>query len=814
MANNFYADYPVAGGNGVLSLNGETGNVTITSADDSVTITEPDAHTINLSVLGGPAVTSLGPFGSTPNADGASITSGVLTLQPADGTHPGGVSILAQTFAGNKTFTGQILAEDGTLALPGLSFSAEPSTGWLRVGSGNPQFSVLDTLGIDVLKVGSNIHFGFGTTAGGSGSPFIAVDTLNGPSFFSYGNVSTGTSSATIFQIANGTSSNYTTVENYANSTVSNAQTGSGYLNGGSAVFGNANQTQLVLGSEYSAGFIGFTVGGRTLANEQMRLNLTNLTLNNGNSLVMNGSSSGAISIKTQAGAGTYNFNLPITVGGVGQVLTSQAGGSTAMTWTTPTTGTVTSVGLSVPATSIFGVSGSPVTTSGTLGLTTTGTSGGIPYFSSTSQLATSALLTANQLIVGGGAGAAPLTLAAGSSGNVLTISGGVPTWAPPATSGTVTSVAMTVPTFLSVSGSPVTSSGTLTVSLSGTALPVANGGTDVTSVTVAPTATAFAGWDANKNFSTNNLLNGYTATATAAGTTALTVSSTNQQYFTGSTTQIVTMPAVTGLALGTQYTIVNLSTGSVTVQSSGANTIQVMAQNTQLVLTSIATSGTGTAVWIWTYSSVDPAGLPLTNPMTTGGDIIYGGASGTPTRLANGSSGQVLTSAGSTNAPTWTAPVTNSYWSGAMTGATWHTTSATFANATVTGTNTLSTLFNNNITVSAAASNAPGITFTPASSTAVYMIKAAFTGFNSTNADNSAFRLYDGTSVVATGYMQNSGTVGAPWITLEGIYAPATGSSVTIQVQMACNAGQAFMGFASSITGTNIMEWSLIQIK
>jgi len=50
--------------------------------------------------------------------------------------------------------------------------------------------------------------------------------------------------------------------------------------------------------------------------------------------------------------------------------------------------------------------------------------------------------------------------------------------------SGSVTSVAMTVPTFLSVSGSPITTSGTLAVTLSGTALPVANGGTGVTSST------------------------------------------------------------------------------------------------------------------------------------------------------------------------------------------------------------------------------------------------------------------------------------------------------------------------------------------
>ena len=45
---------------------------------------------------------------------------------------------------------------------------------------------------------------------------------------------------------------------------------------------------------------------------------------------------------------------------------------------------------------------------------------------------------------------------------------------------GTVTSVGMTVPSFLSVSGSPVTSSGTLAVTYSGTALPAANGGTGV----------------------------------------------------------------------------------------------------------------------------------------------------------------------------------------------------------------------------------------------------------------------------------------------------------------------------------------------
>jgi len=49
---------------------------------------------------------------------------------------------------------------------------------------------------------------------------------------------------------------------------------------------------------------------------------------------------------------------------------------------------------------------------------------------------------------------------------------------------GTVTSVSATVPAFLSVSGSPITTSGTLAISYSGIALPVANGGTGVTTST------------------------------------------------------------------------------------------------------------------------------------------------------------------------------------------------------------------------------------------------------------------------------------------------------------------------------------------
>jgi hypothetical protein len=53
---------------------------------------------------GGSGGTTMGSFGSTPNANGGTITAGVLYLQPADGMYPGGVTATAQTFNGVKTF--------------------------------------------------------------------------------------------------------------------------------------------------------------------------------------------------------------------------------------------------------------------------------------------------------------------------------------------------------------------------------------------------------------------------------------------------------------------------------------------------------------------------------------------------------------------------------------------------------------------------------------------------------------------------------------------------------------------------------------
>ena len=90
-----------------------------------------------------------------------------------------------------------------------------------------------------------------------------------------------------------------------------------------------------------------------------------------------------------------------------------------------------------------------------------------------------------------------------------------------------------------------------------------------------------------------------------ATGTTALSVTSTYQQYFTGSDTQTVTLPT-TSIAAGQQFQIVNTSTGAVTVQSSGSNTVLILAASTSAVFTALKATPTAAADWGYIYNGVN----------------------------------------------------------------------------------------------------------------------------------------------------------------------------------------------------------------
>jgi hypothetical protein len=168
--------------------------------------------------------------------------------------------------------------------------------------------------------------------------------------------------------------------------------------------------------------------------------------------------------------------------------------------------GTVTSIGIAVPA--FLSVSGSPVTSSGTITVGLSGTAllvpnGGTGATTLTGILkgngtsAFTAAVSGTDYVIPGSVTTSGLTMVTATIlgrttaatgaieeitvGTGLTISAGVLS---NANAGTVTSVGMSVPAFLSVAGSPITSSGTLAVTLSGTALPLLNGGTGSTAFT------------------------------------------------------------------------------------------------------------------------------------------------------------------------------------------------------------------------------------------------------------------------------------------------------------------------------------------
>lgn len=119
-----------------------------------------------------------------------------------------------------------------------------------------------------------------------------------------------------------------------------NSTTSTYQLNGNNALTQSGNYTTLITSNANAA----FLAGNATDPTNYYRNTAHNFGSIGGSTtylsisaagLGVTGSSSGVVTVAPQAAAGTYNFNLPITAGSSGQVLTSAAGGSSPMTWST-----------------------------------------------------------------------------------------------------------------------------------------------------------------------------------------------------------------------------------------------------------------------------------------------------------------------------------------------------------------------------------------------------------------------------------------------------------------------------------------------
>lgn len=303
-----------------------------------------------------------------------------------------------------------------------------------------------------------------------------------------------------------------------------------------------------------------------------------------------------------------------------GQVLTT-GGPAANPSWTTNGSGTVTSVALTMP--SIFSVAGSPVTSAGTLAVT----------------LATE---VANSVFAGPtSGGAATPTFRALVTADL------------PAGTGTVTSVALASPAEFTVSGSPVTTTGTLTLTKA--------------------TQTANTHWSGP-------------TTGGAAQPTFRALVTADLPAGTGTVTSVATGTGLTG---GTITTTGTISLATIANNSFLANIGGGVAAPTPTTLTAYLDSVLG----------------------TTQGSIIYRNAT-VWTTLSPGTAGQFLQTAGAAANPLWASGNSGTVTSVALSLPSIFTVSGSPVTTTGTLTGTLATQTANTVFAGPASGGAAAPTF------------------------------------------------------------------------------------------------------
>ncbi len=311
--------------------------------------------------------------GTATQGNDARLTTSATTLTNHGVVVGQGAAPTVATSAGTA---GQCLISGGPSADP--SYGACASGGLITVPSGG---TGVTTLGANGVVIGQGVSAVTTTSAGTLGQVLTSNGAGVDPSFQAFvlgtGIINSGTAGQMTY-----------------------------YAGTGTTVSGNANAT---------------------ISSGALTLGVANTTLGK---LIVEGNTSGAVSIIPQAAAGTYNFNLPTAAGTSGQALLSGGGGATAQSYgtlgvaaggtgavTLTNHGVVVGQGTSPVAITAAGTSGQPLVSGGAsadpayavLGVVGGGTG--------------AATLTANNVLLGNGTSALQ-AVAPSTSGNVLTSNG------------------------------------------------------------------------------------------------------------------------------------------------------------------------------------------------------------------------------------------------------------------------------------------------------------------------------------------------------------------------------------------------------
>jgi hypothetical protein len=468
---------------------------------------------------------------------------------------------------------------------------------------------------------------------------------------------------------------------------------------------------------------------------------------------------------------------LPVNMGGTGittygapnQVLATNSIG-TGLVWVdqgsgTPGTGTVTSVALTASSNKLT-VTGSPITSSGTINIDV------VESNLDLSQIGGQVGITQ------GGTGLTTL----GTAGQVLTVnSGGTGLqWSTVSGSGTVTSVALTAGSNkLTVSGSPITTNGTITVdvnpanisltALAGT-LATTQGGTGITTL-------GSAGQVLTVNSGGTGLVY---SSVPASSVTGLATVATSGSYTDLINTPTIpaayTLPTATASVLGGIMVGSGLAINSGVLSATNTNTGTVTSVGLTAGSNKVSVSGSPITTSGSITVDINPANISLT---TLGGTLAT--TQGGTGLTSLGTAGQVLAVNAGATGLTWVAPstytlpaATTSTLGGVIVGSGLAINSGVLS-ATNTNTGTVTSV---SLT---AGSNAITITGSPVTSSGSITVDVNQANLNVGNMTGTLSFAHGGTGLTALGtagqvLTVNSGATAAQWSTLSVAAANVTG--------------------------------------